>query len=105
LFVDILRLFVCSGGICGHGTLITPDDKRIIYYWPENRGPVSLPVMVRIYIEEQREEALRAEQLRHELNAPLRGLQLRDYVTNIRTALIEERTNEKRERMNEAITK
>lgn len=59
----------------------------------------------RYYLEEERNELLKAEQLRNELNAPLRGIQLREYVTRIRNALIEERTKEKREKIAEAVKK
>jgi hypothetical protein len=59
----------------------------------------------RYYLEEERNELLKAELLRNELNAPLRGIQLREYVTRIRNALIEERTKEKREKIAEAVKK
>lgn len=38
-----------SGSICGSGTLYTPPPERkpIVYYWPETRGKVTLPSIVR----------------------------------------------------------
>jgi hypothetical protein len=35
------------GFICGPGTIITPEKKRIIYYYDEKRPKVSLPGLIR----------------------------------------------------------
>jgi len=54
---------------------------------------------------ERDDEILQKEQARHMMLAPLRGQQLKNYVTGIRNQLNAERLFEKKRAYNEAITK
>lgn len=54
---------------------------------------------------ERDEELLQKEQARHVMLAPLRGQQLKNYVTDIRNQLNSERNAEKKAAYNEAVTK
>lgn len=54
---------------------------------------------------EKDEELLAKEQARHMMLAPLRGQQLKNYVSGIRNHLNAERTAEKKALYNEAVTK
>ena len=57
------------------------------------------------YLKEQEDARLRAERLKNEVHAPLRGLLLRDYVNAIRTSIHEERKQEKKNKMNDQLQK
>jgi len=94
-----------KGYICGPGSITTPppESKQHIYFWAEKRGKITFPGLIRIFVQEQKENAVRAERRRNELLAPLRGSQLRDYVNGIRTTLYNERLREKKEKYNEAV--
>jgi hypothetical protein len=96
-----------KGFICGAGTIITPppEKKRVIYYYAETREKVTLPGLVRIYLDELKQEKINLERKRNEVFAPLRGAQLRDYVNSIRSTLYNERLREKKERYNETVLK
>eukprot|EP01032_Pedospumella_encystans_P020483 gene20483-23267_t len=95
------------GSIRGSGTLYTPPPERkpIVYYWAENKESISLPALVRHYMRERDDEILQKEQARHIMLAPLRGQQLKNYVTGIRNQLNSEKLAEKKRAYNEAITK
>jgi len=54
---------------------------------------------------ERDDEILQKEQARHIMLAPLRGQQLKNYVTGIRNQLNAEKLTEKKRLYNEAITK
>jgi hypothetical protein len=54
---------------------------------------------------ERDEELLAKEQAKHMMLAPLRGQQLKNYVTGIRNQLNSERLAEKKAAYNEAVTK
>lgn len=54
---------------------------------------------------ERDDEILQKEQARHVMLAPLRGQQLKNYVTGIRNQLNSEKLAEKKRAYNEAITK
>jgi uncharacterized protein YaaR (DUF327 family) len=56
-------------------------------------------------MKEKDNEILQKEQARHVMLAPLRGQQLKNYVTDIRNQLNAERTAEKKAAYNEAVTK
>jgi hypothetical protein len=56
-------------------------------------------------MKEKDNEILQKEQARHIMLAPLRGQQLKNYVTGIRNQLNSERTAEKKAAYNEAVTK
>lgn len=89
------------------GQIITPPPKceHIIYYWDESKPNITLPGLVRYFIEERERERSEIELRRNTYQAPLRGAQLKEYVTNIRTALHSERAREKRERYNATVLK
>lgn len=59
----------------------------------------------RHHLKEKDEEILAKEQARHAMLAPLRGQQLKNYVTDIRNQLNSERLAEKKAAYNEAVTK
>jgi hypothetical protein len=56
-------------------------------------------------LKEEEEARLRVERASHEINAPLRGMQLRDYVNRIRTTYHEEKKREKLKKIYEATEK
>jgi len=85
------------GYIRGSGTIILPDGKRVVRSWPPSLGNIALPGAVLAYLEDQ-ERMDRKEQERDDrLFGPLRYIQLKNYVTTIRTALHSERARVKRE--------
>lgn len=55
-------------------------------------------VIHREYLAEVDAEREKTDRIRNEANAGLRGIQLKEYVTNIRTKLHTERAKEKREK-------
>ena len=63
------------------------------------------PYYYRHHLKEKDEEILAKEQARHAMLAPLRGQQLKNYVTDIRNQLNSERLAEKKAAYNEAVTK
>lgn len=69
-----------------------------------NYNPHEL-VQHRHYMRERDEELLQKEQARHVMLAPLRGQQLKNYVTDIRNQLNSERNAEKKAAYTEAVTK
>jgi hypothetical protein len=89
------------------GQIITPppECKHIIYYWPETKPNVTLPGLVREYLAGVDEERATTDRIHNEANAGLRGLQLKEYVTAIRTKLHSERAKEKREKYQETVLK
>lgn len=62
-------------------------------------------LLCRHYMRERDEELLQKEQARHVMLAPLRGQQLKNYVTDIRNQLNTERNAEKKAAYLEAVTK
>lgn len=91
------------GSIKGTGTLITPKGERIARLWASKTGEgLSLPACVRIYLEEK--DDLEAAMIEDDaqLNGQLRGMQLQDYVTAVRTQLHNSRTMEKKRKYMEA---
>jgi len=96
------------GYINGSGTLYTPppDKKPIVYYWDaENRDKVTLPSLVRHYMQEQDDAILRKEQESILLFGALRGAQLKNYVQGIRNEFNAERNYEKKKAYNESVLK
>jgi hypothetical protein len=92
-----------KGSIKGTGTLITPQGERIARLWTSTTGEgLSLPACVRIYLEEK--DDLEAAMINDdaELNGQLRGMQLQEYVTAVRTNLHNERTSAKKAKYVEA---
>eukprot|EP00981_Chlorochromonas_danica_P008995 scaffold2392_cov166-Ochromonas_danica.AAC.11 len=94
-----------KGYILGSGVLISPSGERTVYYWADAKSPKTLPSLVRHYLNSKEAERLNEEQKEMELMAPLRALQLRDYVASIRSAMYKERVTDKRNRYNEAVQK
>lgn len=93
------------GYILGSGVLISPSGERTVYYWADAKAPKTLPSLVRHYLNSKEAERLNEEQKEMELMAPLRALQLRDYVASIRSAMYKERVTDKKNRYNEAVKK
>ena len=95
-----------KGSIKGTGTLTTPKGERIVRLWGEKDNPdgnaITLPVAVRIYLEDK--EALEAGVIEdgYRLYGTLRGMQLQDYVTDVRAQIHNERTAEKKRKYMEA---
>jgi hypothetical protein len=95
-----------KGSIKGTGTLITPSGERLVRLWTEkdaiDGGTITLPMAVRIYLQEK--EDLKAAVIRDENNlyGLLRGMQLQDYVMNVRQTIHNERTAEKKRKYLEA---
>ena len=66
---------------------------------------MSVDVDCRAYLAEQDEMRLIKEAQTNTMYGPLRGLQLKSYVSNIRNTLYTERLREKKEKYNDAINK
>lgn len=100
-----LRLSNGSGYILGSGILISPSKERIVYYWADAKQPMSLPSLVRHYLDGREEDRALNDQRQLEMFAQLRAVQLREYVAGIRNQLYQERVAEKRSRYQEAVQK
>ena len=89
-----------KGSIRGTGTLTIPSGQRIIRLWTEkdavDGATITLPMAVRIYLQEK--ENMKKSLLNDENNlyGMLRGMQLQDYVTAVRSNLHNERTAAKK---------
>lgn len=86
-----------NGCIRGSGAIILPDGKRVVRSWPASLGNFSLPGAVHHYIEDMERMDRQQQQRSMELFGPVRYMQLKSYVTTIRTALHAERARIKRE--------
>eukprot|EP01038_Epipyxis_sp_PR26KG_P006890 gene6890-9440_t len=95
------------GFILGSGQLITPppENKRIVYYWSENKPTVSLPGLVRYHMDQLELEKRESITRSNEIFAPLRGAQLKAYVDTIRSSVYKEKQQAKKEKYNEQLTK
>ena len=61
--------------------------------------------MLSHFLKEEEEARARVERASHEINAPLRGMLLRDYVNKIRTTYHEEKRREKLKKIHDATEK
>ena len=92
-----------QGSIRGSGTLISPQGDRIVRFVPPvHNVEILLPELVKNYLDEMEQAELRERNYRDELFAAARGDMLKRYVERARSALMEERTREKREAKLEA---
>ena len=85
------------GSIRGSGTIILPDGKRVVRSWPQSLGNIALPGAVLHYLEDQERMDKQQQERNDALFGPVRYMQLKNYVTTIRTALHSERARVKRE--------
>jgi hypothetical protein len=85
------------GSIRGSGAIILPDGKRVVRTWSAALGNFSLPGAVHHYIEDMERMDRQDQERSNEIFGPLRYVQLKNYVTTIRTALHAERSRVKRE--------
>jgi len=95
-----------KGSIKGTGTLITPKGERIIRLWTEkdkvDDANITLPMAVRIYLNEKEDLARAMQEDDNKLYGMLRGMQLQEYVTAVRASIHNERTAEKKRKFMEA---
>jgi len=95
-----------KGSIKGTGTLTTPKGERVIRLWTDDDAPkgttITLPVAVKIYLEDKENLAAQLVEDEHQLYGTLRGMQLQDYVTEVRASIHNERTAEKKRKYMEA---
>ena len=59
----------------------------------------------RLYLKEKDDAILAKERERHNIYAPLRGAQLKQYVTEIRDQVTQEKLAEKKDAYNKAVAK
>jgi hypothetical protein len=95
-----------KGSIKGTGTLITPKGERIMRIWSEKDAPpgtvITLPVAVRIILEDAEKLKADVRSDGERLYGTLRGMQMQDYVMEVRASIHNERTAEKKRKYEEA---
>jgi hypothetical protein len=89
------------GNIEGSGVLITPENNRIVQYWPAgSKGKIGvlLPTMVKEYLQAEEDLRLLGKEREDQLYSRLRSTRLNEYVALVRHNLHEQRAVEKRDR-------